>query len=325
MIVPFNYLNVMSEVETQKIDAKAINAFGYIGGSLQRASKLYSYQDITPIIDDIDAHFKFLAKEYLLSKGNQSYFLASDFEKNYKEMALCWADYKKSLLNTDSKNIIHQSELCWVVAIKLTNSVEKIAEAKQEKFIEHFMYRIALMMFLLALLIYMVFFKVSKELERDVVLDPLTGVNNRKYFRVFLEKITKLSVSESKRLALMFVDVDHFKLINDRYGHDKGDEVLKTVAKMLTDNFRASDRVFRYGGEEFVVVINDTDFDKAMNLAQRLRQTIEKKVFFDTENITISAGVTLYEYGEDIDAFVNRADMAMYAAKKAGRNNVVGV
>jgi diguanylate cyclase (GGDEF)-like protein len=325
MIVPFNYLNVMSEIKTQKIDAKAINSFGYIGGSLQRASKLYSHQDITPIINDIDAHFEFLAKEYLLAKGNQSYFLTSDFEKNYKEMARCWAVYKKSLLLNNSTDIINQSELCWVAAKKLTDSVEKIAEEKQESFVQHFMYRIVVMMILLGVLIYMVFFKVSKELERDVILDPLTGVNNRKYFRIILERLTNAAINESKQLALVFIDIDHFKLINDRYGHDKGDLVLKTVAEILTENFRASDVVFRYGGEEFVVLIHDADFDIAMHLAQRFRQTIERKVFCDTESITISAGVTLYKHGEAIDTFVNRADMAMYEAKKMGRNNVVGV
>ena len=156
--------------------------------------------------------------------------------------------------------------------------------------------------------------------------DPLTQTNNRASFQDHIKREMSLAARHSKSLAVIFLDIDHFKRINDQYGHDCGDIALISVAKWIKESLRNSDTVFRFGGEEFVILLSETDLAGAQLVAERIRQHIESHTLsYDmlAINITASLGVSELRADDSFDAIVKRADDAMYQAKKNGRNQVV--
>ncbi|MGO9378914.1 MAG: diguanylate cyclase [Dissulfurispiraceae bacterium] len=169
-----------------------------------------------------------------------------------------------------------------------------------------------------------------KELEKLLVKDYLTGVYNRKFLMErFVEELA-WATRYQEPLSLIFLDIDHFKKINDTYGHSCGDEVLKQLAKTLSSALRVHDIVARYGGEEFVILLSNTGWDDSLTVAEKIRVTIEESDFFCDENpikmpITVSIGVTSTEGELDLlpDSLIVKADQALYEAKAAGRNRVV--
>jgi len=115
-------------------------------------------------------------------------------------------------------------------------------------------------------------------------------------------------------------DIDHFKKVNDRYGHSAGDYVLKTIANIVRKNMRKTDYLFRWGGEEFLLLSSETQLDSAHKLADRIRKAIEGYKFKNVGKVTVSFGVTEFKESDTEDSFVKRTDDAMYKAKKKGRN-----
>ncbi|HIE59298.1 MAG TPA: GGDEF domain-containing protein [Hydrogenothermaceae bacterium] len=150
----------------------------------------------------------------------------------------------------------------------------------------------------------------------------LTGLFNKGKFNKVLKKEVERAKRYKRPLSLIIFDIDHFKRINDTYGHKVGDEVLKELAKIIKSVIRKADFVARWGGEEFVILAPETDLDGALNLAEKLRQTVEKHQFPTVKNVTISLGVAQYIDGETPEEFIIRADMALYKAKENGRNRV---
>lgn len=175
----------------------------------------------------------------------------------------------------------------------------------------------------------MVFFEYKKEveekeekLERLAMYDNLTGVYNRNKFNEILKYETNMSKRYKTPLSLIMFDLDHFKKVNDEYGHDLGDEVLRMIAKIVLNNIRLTDTFARWGGEEFFLILPKTDIDKAKNIAEGLRVKIESANFKEIGKITCSFGVTSLRENEDEKELIKRADEAMYLAKKKGRNRV---
>lgn len=160
------------------------------------------------------------------------------------------------------------------------------------------------------------------------VTDDMTGLYNRRYFDRHLGVMLGKAQSQERDMALMILDIDHFKAVNDTYGHDIGDAVLKEFASRLKRNIRGVDLACRFGGEEFVVLMPDTDYAQAELVAERVRQSISERVFEVNAGrplaVTVSAGVTLNENASDTpESLIKRADVALYRAKREGRNRVV--
>ncbi|WP_250312068.1 PleD family two-component system response regulator [Rickettsia endosymbiont of Oedothorax gibbosus] len=175
--------------------------------------------------------------------------------------------------------------------------------------------------------------KLRNDLELSVNLsikDGLTGIFNRHYFDTHIKQMVKKADDSKRPLCLLMCDIDYFKQVNDSYGHQAGDVVLKTVANVLKNIFRVTDLIARYGGEEFAVLLNDITIDEAMYVAERVRtrvESIEFKVKTQENPIkkTISIGVTEYKIGETISDFIERADKALYQGKEQGRNRVIKI
>ncbi len=158
--------------------------------------------------------------------------------------------------------------------------------------------------------------------------DGLTGLYNRHYLNTHLANMVKQAQQDSKNLAVMIMDMDHFKQVNDTYGHDAGDMVLKQLAGLIMGAARSTDLAARFGGEEFVVLMPETDPQAALNAANRMRDIVEKTPFTinadgTTIQKTISIGVSsLHPDGDSVETLLKRADEALYAAKNGGRNKV---
>jgi diguanylate cyclase (GGDEF)-like protein len=169
--------------------------------------------------------------------------------------------------------------------------------------------------------------KEASDLRRLSHLDPLTGIFNRRSLHERLDREWSKAVRHSHPLACLMIDIDHFKRINDTYGHQAGDVVLRTVAAMLVRQCRPGDLVCRYGGEEFCIIAPQTDEQGAAELAERLRSMFEQvPIPFEgrSEIISTSLGVSeAWGWTDDSDAMIRRADRALLAAKVRGRNQVV--
>lgn len=161
------------------------------------------------------------------------------------------------------------------------------------------------------------------------VTDPLTGLHNRRYMEGHLRLLCEQAAQGRDELALLLIDIDYFKAVNDTYGHEAGDDVLREFGERLRRNMRGIDLVSRYGGEEFVVVMPGSDLTMAYAVAERLRARIAGEPFPIRDgqraiNVTISVGVAGTEAADEgPDALIRRADQALYDAKRDGRNRVV--
>ena len=165
----------------------------------------------------------------------------------------------------------------------------------------------------------------SEKVKKMSLTDALTGLYNRRHFENTVEREFLRTRRYGGDLTISIIDIDFFKKINDTYGHLCGDYVLKEVAYIIMDNFRKTDFVFRYGGEEFVVLLTETNLEQSKIPMERLRKSVENYKFsYDGQDIrlTISAGVACNK-AESTQEFLSCADKALYKAKESGRNKVV--
>ncbi len=166
----------------------------------------------------------------------------------------------------------------------------------------------------------------NKKLQELAYYDPLTGLPNRRFFFEHASLIFEEAKRYEKTFSLLVMDIDHFKKINDSYGHDVGDLVLKTFARVLKSLLRHSDVCARFGGEEFVVLLPNTNLEGAKILAERIRSTVAKNPVEHGSNLvlfTVSVGVSQYRKSvQSIDELIKEADIALYRAKEGGRNRV---
>ncbi|HSM23862.1 MAG TPA: GGDEF domain-containing protein, partial [Anaerolineaceae bacterium] len=168
--------------------------------------------------------------------------------------------------------------------------------------------------------------KLQKQLQEQAIRDPLTGLFNRRFFDEYFKTELIRSIREEKPISLLMVDIDHFKTVNDRFGHEVGDKTLQLLADILQSMFRKSDVSCRFGGEEFLILLPGLDPNQAINRAEALREKIAKaslEADFLYTQITVSIGVSNYPlHGENTRDLFRTADKALYQAKDAGRNQV---
>jgi len=167
----------------------------------------------------------------------------------------------------------------------------------------------------------------QRELAAQANIDDLTQIANRRFFMLHGGQELERSLRYARPLSLLVYDVDHFKRINDNHGHDAGDLALKTITQAIQEELRATDLQARFGGEEFAILLPETDLSKAIEVAERLRTRIEKTTFAHMDNrddpVTISVGIAAYSSGsETLNELIARADRALYRAKADGRNRV---
>ncbi len=170
-----------------------------------------------------------------------------------------------------------------------------------------------------------------RELEESVDLstkDGLTGLFNRRYFDIHIKQMVDKSIETGQKMCMLMFDMDHFKEVNDTYGHPAGDAVLKELSTNLKASFRITDLISRYGGEEFVVLVSNVDLEMGMKIAENARARVENIDFEIPDHNeplkkTTSIGIAEYNPNETIEEFISRVDKALYEAKETGRNKIV--
>jgi len=168
----------------------------------------------------------------------------------------------------------------------------------------------------------------QRRLERMATVDPLTGTATRQAFEMLAGQGIREATRDREEVSVVFFDLDHFKQVNDRFGHLVGDDVLREMVEIVRETLRAADLVSRWGGEEFVLWLRACPRDQAIKLAEKVREAVAAHTFNaagDAFNVTVSLGVTQYRQGESIEQTLERVDEALYAAKAKGRNRVEAI
>ncbi len=163
---------------------------------------------------------------------------------------------------------------------------------------------------------------INTQLERLATTDALTQVHNRYFFMECIDSEVKRFYRYGSVFSLIMFDLDYFKQINDKYGHQKGDEILIAVSRLAEDTLRGTDTLFRFGGEEFMVILPHTELEEAYEIADRMRILIEKSDFGLQMPTTISVGVVSFEDGDSVDSIISKVDTLLYRSKDEGRNSI---
>ena len=166
--------------------------------------------------------------------------------------------------------------------------------------------------------------ELNKGLEISSNTDPMTGAYNRRYFYATANKMLDIAKRQKYNMSIAMFDIDKFKNVNDTYGHDVGDIVIKDLVNTISSNIRNSDLFARFGGEEFVLLLNDTDTIKGVQLCDKLRILIKNSIPASDIRYTVSIGIAdISERDENISIGLKKSDLALYEAKESGRNKVV--
>lgn len=219
-------------------------------------------------------------------------------EKSCKELQLTIKNVRGSPIPVTVNAVVKDNKIFWsfFTAISRNELYEKLTDAKEQ--IE----------------------KQAIHLQQISMTDELTGLPNRRAFLFQSENLISLSKRQNKTYGLFVIDIDHFKKINDKYGHDEGDNVLKQLGQAFKNFGRKQDLLARYGGEEFLLMVADCDIQAAEKLAQQLHQ-LANNIKLDNQPIELSIGVRLGT--ETFDNAFKEADSALYKAKNSGRNTTV--
>lgn len=165
--------------------------------------------------------------------------------------------------------------------------------------------------------------KQEKKLKKLASEDYLTGTGNRRALSVKFKSMLKTLKNHDKTATILLLDLDHFKKVNDTHGHIKGDEVLIRLTELMNCHFKSQGNIFRYGGEEFLIVCPDIDIHNAFKKAEEFREVVKKNIVIDGVEQTISIGVAEYIKEESNDDWVHRVDLALYQAKNQGRDRTI--
>jgi len=240
-------------------------------------------------------------EELILSKSPQSFMV-----ENHGE-----------IIHINSRYI---PELNWILIVEqIENSIT--ANIKISLYIN-----IAVSILICIIILIIMLFLMSrynKKMRQLATTDKLTDTYNRTAFDLYIEIMRKESIRSKQPFALSILDLDFFKGINDTYGHSAGDQVLRKTTEIIKASIRESDILFRWGGEEFLILLRNCQLKEAAEIMDKIRKTINKAIFYFNNTpitITISAGVTVYQNTENIDVTINRADQLLYDAKRSGRN-----
>jgi len=309
-----------------KYDAKIINETGIIRGGIQRVTKLV-LSGSTQNYEKLSASINRLIEKFTAKNGYRFRELDGDFVTVALELKKQWLTLEASLIQyqwTPSEKlhakIINESEICWKTAVEVVLTAQHVAE-NNVKNIEKYFYLFLILNIVSAILIlFLIFSYVRKKLEYESSHDHLTSLFNRRSYEYAVEYEVARNERYGSPLSLILFDIDHFKIINDTYGHNTGDQVITTLTKLITGSIRKSDLLFRVGGEEFAIISPETNSAAALKLAEAVRNKVEGHVFGAVEKVTISLGVAEYYPGLAKDHLYSNADQAMYQAKNGGRN-----
>ena len=302
-----------------------INDTGKIRGGIQRIVKLElserkdaaAFQRIDALIDAAKntESGRFLKFDHFEDFSD----LIRTLDEKWTLLKVAITEYREGKISSDA--LIEDSENVWIVSNEIVSSIEKTSHYNV---LLYYAFSIVGVFGIISLLIVLGATKiyVRDRIEYLAEHDQLTGLYNRHYFNRVYEREFSIAGRNKRRFGILICDIDHFKRINDQYGHPTGDLVLKEVASALKRCSRESDLTARFGGEEFVILTIDETIESCRQFAERVRSCIEDLVILRDIRITISIGLAVYSEGTTLNELIKKADTAMYTAKSNGRNQV---
>ena len=325
IIIGNSFLVKYSINETEN-DAIIINKSGKIRGGIQRVVKLeLENQNTEKDIANIDSIFN----EFLIEgKYKMLSYEMDNFVSKLLVIRKEWNTLKELIQiyhtekNSENRNeLIEQSEYIWTLSEDALLTVSKIS--LQKTYMLNNTFIIFLIDFILIIfVIYIIDKKVRKKLEILSSIDSLTNTKNRNKYNESLKFELELNKKYKTNTAYIILDIDNFKKINDTFGHDVGDMVLKELVIIVEETIRKGDILFRIGGEEFAILVKEIDKENLEKFASKIRKKVED---FDSKigyKFTISIGATMFEVNDTKDTIFKRADEALYKSKNGGRNKV---
>ncbi|HKL84710.1 MAG TPA: GGDEF domain-containing protein [Treponemataceae bacterium] len=303
-----------------------INETGKIRGGIQRIVKLeLAHKSDDSLLHSIDDLFirvhsineKRLIKfnknidfSNLLGYLNENWLILKDDIQNYRNM------------NESSKALIQQSEFIWDITNETVLSIET---KSQFNIALYYIIAIISVFGILSLLIvqYIAKYDIRDKIEYFAQHDQLTGLKNRHFFNAIFEREISIAQRSGRSFAILMCDIDHFKTVNDTFGHLVGDTVLRDIAQTIKKESRDSDVVARFGGEEFVILCIEDSKKNTIAFAERIRIAITKLTFKENMKVTISIGGSFFAIDKTMNELLQEADQALYQAKENGRNAVI--
>lgn len=308
-------------------DTMIVNKLGTIRGTMQRLVKLeLQGEQSDPLIKNIDK----IVEDFNADKI-KLYDQARQIRSSLHNLEAAWIhiktliyEYRTDPSGQNLQNLLNKSEDIWDEADHMVFISELVSKKKMGGFTISFLLFIVNGLLILVI-IYFIKKYVKDHLEHAVNYDPLTKIFNRSFYKESLKNELYIASRYHKDVSLMIFDIDHFKNVNDTHGHDVGDYILFELAKIVGNHIRKSDILARIGGEEFAIIIPETDISNAVALAEKIRKIIENYTFKYVDKITVSIGITSFQDADTIDTIFKRADIALYKAKINGRNRCESV
>jgi len=326
VIAVINALFVYSEMKKIENDAEVINYTGIIRGSIQRITKLElagtnadrHIEEINKIIKDVGKGDK---RQDIFTENRRYRGLEKELKWKWDLLRKEILAYRRSGADGDRRKVLDISEQCWETANRLVFEAQFISEEKLV-FLRYVFIIIGFNIISAAFIMFLIRRYVKNELEYFASYDPLTSALNRHSYSVILRQNINWLKRHHSDLSLLLFDIDNFKPINDRFGHDTGDYVIKTISGIVSGNLRGSDAFCRIGGEEFAIIAAETKLAQARDIAEKIRLLVSNYEFDKAGHLSVSVGIAQYRENETAESFFKRADTALYKAKKGGRDRV---
>jgi diguanylate cyclase (GGDEF)-like protein len=299
---------------------------------LEKESLDTSHKDIQILVVDDDATVRFLMNEFMETVGYTSYMAASGEEAldllRKRKVDVVITDIM--MPGMDGLELTERVKDEWDIEIIVMTgfsgdySYEEVINKGASDFVFKPV-RFEELLLRLKRVLKERYLKV--ELQKLAITDDLTKLFNARHFYQELQSEADRCRRYRRPLSLLLLDIDHFKRYNDTFGHLEGNNVLSRMGELIQSRLRTMDSAYRYGGEEFTVILPETNGEEALRVAERIGETVAEEAFDpqgrdEPIHITVSVGVAEYRTGEPLENFVRRADMAMFAAKQDGRNRV---
>lgn len=323
----FMLVLVYTTEESLHSDAKLINEAGIVRGSIQRVTKLVLSDPMHPpnktIFENIDDLLNNLIMENTTGEGRYQQALLENSLRLKGHWMILEGDlmeYQFSPSEQLGHEILTKSEECWEIAVSVVLMAQLVTEEKVGGIKKQFYLILMLSLTSGILLTFLLFLYVRRKLEYGFMHDSLTNLFNRRAY----ERIIETEVIRDNRyhpgLSLILFDIDHFKRINDVYGHQEGDQVLILISEVVSSRIRRTDSLFRIGGEEFAIICPGITCKEAYILAEKIRTSVKKYSLLADKSITISLGVSELDEGRSKEQIFKQADQALYRSKNSGRD-----
>ena len=303
----------------------------YIGKMIKKLlldeEELLAQKDEIQLIMDNSDSFVLLYENYKLTFVNKPflYFFNSEsleaFIQEYESIELLFEETEDTFVCKYTPNIR------WVQEIQELHVKERVVAIKHNNTIHFFNTKVSSLkerknLYIVSFSEITTLYKGAQKDHYDARHDSLTQIFNRKYFDDISSKELKTAQENDTTFSLLMFDIDYFKNVNDTYGHQVGDDVLVHLCKVISSSIRSKDIFARWGGEEFILLLLDTQQDSAKVIAENLRKKIESEDFPTVGTLTCSVGVSEYIKGDTIYSLTSRVDEALYSAKEKNRNRV---